>query len=157
ADPDPTVAVAARAVAYIPVVPEAEGSVDSRVSSARFTRWIVVAIVLGVVVRIGYVLVVMRHVSLGTDSVWYILQGGAIHDGAFYVDPANFYRTGHRVATAAWVPGFPVYLAGFRSIFGGSVRAAELAGLVPGAATIALTGVLGRQIAGWRVGVVAAL
>jgi hypothetical protein len=138
-------------------VPVGDGNVEGRASFVRFARWLVVAIVLGVVLRVAYDLVVMRHVPLGTDSVWYILQGGTIHAGAFYVDPAAFYRGGHRVATAAWPPGFPLYLALVRSIAGGSVRAHELSGVIPGAATIALIGVLGRQIAGWRVGVVAAL
>jgi hypothetical protein len=111
----------------------------------RFVRWLAVAIVLGVVLRIVYVLVVVRHVPLGTDSVWYILQAGTLRAGEFYIDPAEYFREGHRIATAAWPPGFPAYLAAFQSIAGEGVRSGQLAGVIPGAATIALTGSWGAR------------
>src|SRR6185369_2023394 len=69
-------------------------------------------------------------------------------------DPAVFAT--QRAATAAWPPLYPAFLALVQSVAGDSIRAAQLAGVATGSATVALTGLIGRRIAGTRVGLVAA-
>jgi 4-amino-4-deoxy-L-arabinose transferase-like glycosyltransferase len=106
------------------------------------------------ILRVLYDFVVLRHLHLGIDSTWYFLEGGVIrHDHAF-ADPAVFATS--RAATAAWPPVYPAFLAVVRVFSGDSVRAAQLSGTVTGGATVALTGLVGRRIAGDGVGLLAA-
>jgi 4-amino-4-deoxy-L-arabinose transferase-like glycosyltransferase len=111
-------------------------------------------VVVAVLVRLIYDLVVLRHLALGVDAVWYYLEGGIIKDRHAYLDPSVF--VADRGPTAAWPPLFPSYLALTRVVAGTSIRAAQLAGLVTGGATVALTGLVARRVAGERVGLFAA-
>jgi 4-amino-4-deoxy-L-arabinose transferase-like glycosyltransferase len=123
-------------------------------TTKSFRARLVVIVLVAVVARLVYDLVVVRHVVLGVDSVWYLLEGGIIKDHHAYLDPAVFVVD--RQPTAAWPPLFPSYLALTRVVGGDSIRAAQLAGLVTGAATVALTGLVARRVAGPRVGLLAA-
>ncbi len=104
--------------------------------------------------RVAYDLVVLRHLHLGIDSTWYFLEGGVIRQEHAYADPAVFATS--RAATAAWPPLYPVFLALVRVFAGDSIRAAQLSGVVTGCATVALTGLVGRRIAGPGTGLLAA-
>ncbi len=106
------------------------------------------------ILRVAYDLVVLRHLHLGIDSTWYFLEGGVIRQDHAYADPAVFATS--RAATAAWPPVYPAFLALGRVFAGDSIRAAQLSGVVTGSATVALTGLVGRRIAGAGVGLLAA-
>jgi hypothetical protein len=115
-------------------------------------------VALGLVARALYVLVVLDDVAPGADAVWYQLQGGGIREGKGFVVPRTLF-TGELLSTAAFPPLYPAFLGAWHVVVGASpsTDAVRLAGLVPAAATIVLTALLGRRVAGERVGVVAAL
>lgn len=132
------------------------------VHRSSFPALVAAIVGLGVLVRIGYVLAV--HVELFADSNWYIQQAMNLRSGIGYVDPAREFAAfnGHASAagnfdTAYWPPLYPMFLAGVQSIFGEATRTAQLAGVATGAVTILLTGLLGREVAGPRVGLLGAL
>jgi 4-amino-4-deoxy-L-arabinose transferase-like glycosyltransferase len=106
------------------------------------------------ILRVTYDLVVLRHLHLGIDSTWYFLEGGVIRQEHAYADPAVFATS--RAATAAWPPLYPGFLALVRVFAGDSIRAAQLSGLVTGSVTVALTGLVGRRVAGDGIGLLAA-
>jgi 4-amino-4-deoxy-L-arabinose transferase-like glycosyltransferase len=120
--------------------------------------WLAVAVVaaLGLAVRALYVVVVLADVTPGLDAIWYQLQGGSIRNGTGYVVPRSLF-TGELIPTAAFPPAYPGYQALWQWLVGDGPTAVRLAGLVPAAATIVLTAVLGRRLAGPRVGLAAAL
>jgi 4-amino-4-deoxy-L-arabinose transferase-like glycosyltransferase len=132
-------------------------------SRQRFVMGLLAAIAVGVVVRVAYLEIVGPHTRLFADSGWYYAQATNIRRGVGYVDIAREigFWDGRAVphglrATAYWPPGYPTFLAGVQGLFGTTVFVSRLAGAATGAATIALTGLLGRSIAGPRVGIVAA-
>jgi 4-amino-4-deoxy-L-arabinose transferase-like glycosyltransferase len=106
------------------------------------------------ILRVAYDLLVLRHLHLGIDSTWYFLEAGVIRQNHAFADPAVFATS--RAATAAWPPLYPAFLALVRVFAGDSTRAAQLSGVVTGCATVALTGVVGRRIAGAGIGLLAA-
>jgi 4-amino-4-deoxy-L-arabinose transferase-like glycosyltransferase len=119
-------------------------------------------VALGLLVRLGYVVTI--HVHVFPDSHWYIQQAENLRAGVGYIDPARQYAAfnGHPEAagsfhTAYWPPLYTIFLAGVQSTFGTAFRTAQLAGVAIGAATILLTGLLGRAVAGTKVGLVGAL
>lgn len=120
--------------------------------------WLVLGLLVlaGLALRVGYVLAVARDVPLGNDATWYFLQSGSIADGVGFIDPEQRFATGAEVATAGFPPLFPAWLAVVRVVGFDSVLALQLAGAVAGSATIVLTALLGRRLAGPTVGLVAA-
>lgn len=121
----------------------------------RFWAVLGALVVVGFFVRVGYVLTVAQDVPLGNDATWYFLQSGSIADGAGFIDPEQRFATGAEVATAGFPPLYPAWLAAVRSFGFDSVLALQLAGAVAGSATIVLTALLGRRLAGPTVGLVA--
>jgi 4-amino-4-deoxy-L-arabinose transferase-like glycosyltransferase len=111
---------------------------------------------LGLALRVGYVLLVAVDLQLVPDSVWYQLQAGTIADGQGYVDPRTFYSFQGTVATAAYPPLWPTLLAVPAWLGVGTTRNYELTGALVGVVTVVLVGVLGRRVAGPRVGLAAA-
>src|SRR5262245_31027105 len=104
-------------------------------------------------IRVVYV-IARRDADPGFDATWYFLEAGILrHDHAFR-DPQIF--DVNRAATAAFPPLYPGVLAFVQALFGDSLRTSQLAGAVFGGATIALTGVIGRRVAGATTGLVAA-
>jgi 4-amino-4-deoxy-L-arabinose transferase-like glycosyltransferase len=138
----------------------AEDPADRRRPS--FFALLAAVVALGIVARVIYIEVV--SVSQFADTSWYLVQSANLKRGIGYVDPARQYAALHGhpeyaglVPTAYWPPLYSMFLAGVRTVIGDSTRTLQLAGVATGAATIGLTGVLGRAVAGWRVGLVAAL
>jgi hypothetical protein len=121
-------------------------------------RWalLLTAIVLvGVALRVAYVLVVLDPVLPGLDATWYQLQGGSIRHGTGYVHPPTLFLP-RQVATAAFPPAYPAYQALWQWPFGGSLTSVRLAGIVPGSVGTALAGLLGRRVLGAGAGLLAA-
>jgi hypothetical protein len=154
------------ALRYVGPVTSDDGGDSRSLSAARGARrsvaaarfgWVLGAIaVAGMAVRAAYVVAVADDVPLGNDATWYFLQSGSIADGLGYIDPEQRFATGAEVATAGFPPLYPAWLAAVRLVGVDSVVALQLAGAVTGAATIVLTGLLGRRLAGPTVGLVAA-
>jgi 4-amino-4-deoxy-L-arabinose transferase-like glycosyltransferase len=137
---------------------------STRVQGAPFGVVLALIVVLGVLVRVVYIMRVAPHSGFFNDSIWYHLQATNIRTGAGYIDIAREFGAfnghpefaGHR-ATAYWPPLFPGFLAVVQTGFGSGIRTSQYAGVATGAATVALTGLLGRSIAGRAVGLLAAL
>jgi hypothetical protein len=113
------------------------------------------AVVLGLVCRAAYVLLVVDDTPLGLDAIWYALQGGSIKDGTGFVVPTSLFEE-RTVPTAGFPPVYPVYQAAWQSLVGGGPVSIRMAGLVPGAITILVGGLLGRDVVGPRVGLITA-
>jgi hypothetical protein len=107
---------------------------------------------LGIGIRVVYDVTVGRHLHMGLDSIWYQLMGKQIAGGTGYVDPATLIATGHKVPTANFPPLYPATVALFRGL--GLTTAADqrVGGAILGGVTVALTGLLGHRIGGWRLG-----
>lgn len=118
--------------------------------------WALLSLLAGVavVVRVGYVLVVLDEVESGLDALWYLLQGSLIEGGAGYVVPTSIFEGA--VPTASFPPAYPVWQALWQAVVGGGVTSARLAGTVPGIATVLLTALVGRRLLGPGPGLVAA-
>lgn len=113
----------------------------------------VVGVAVGI--RVGYVLLVLDGVEPGLDALWYLLQGSLIEGGTGYVVPTSIFE-GAPVPTASFPPAYPAWQALWQAVVGGGVTSARLAGVVPGAATVVVAGLLGRRLLGARLGLVAA-
>jgi 4-amino-4-deoxy-L-arabinose transferase-like glycosyltransferase len=123
-------------------------------------------VVIGLVVRVVYIQFVAPHSALMPDSGWYFWEAENLRHGLgyMYIPPPKFggnldhdYRVVNGHPTAFWPPGYPVFLVVVQIVFGAALHTSQLAGVATGAATIVLTGLLGRATAGRRVGIVAAL
>jgi 4-amino-4-deoxy-L-arabinose transferase-like glycosyltransferase len=128
-----------------------------------FALPLALATVCGVVARVSYIQLVAPHHLLFPDSWWYFLQAQNLRHGLGYlwIAPPKYgltikWRAIRSPATAYWPPGYPVFLAVVQTLFGAALLTSQLAGAATGAATIVLTGLLGRAIAGRSVGIVAA-
>lgn len=112
--------------------------------------------VAGLVARVAYVLIVMPHVELGFDSIWYGFQSNTIASGVGFVDVEYYFQRGEVIATASFPPLWPALLAVVNKLGADSERAFELVGAVLGTGTIVLAGFVGRRVAGPAAGLVAA-
>lgn len=112
--------------------------------------------VAALVIRVIYVLRVARHEPLGLDATWYTLVSGTIAHGDGFVAPGPFYSTGRAVATAGFPPLYPTFLAAATKVANGDLATFRAAGVAVGVVTVVLTGLIGRSLAGARVGLSAA-
>ena len=124
----------------------------------RHRWWLILGAVAlgGAALRVLYVLAVARHLPLGADATWYLLQAGSIFDGTGYVDPELLFSSGQAVPTANFPPLYPAYLAAVRAVAGDSETVAQVAGAFSGALTVVLTGVLARRFTRPHTALVAA-
>jgi hypothetical protein len=113
--------------------------------------------VFGLVARVAYVLTIGRRLTIGSDAIWYALQAGPIATGKGYIDPAAFYQLGKQIPTANFPPLWPMALAVANRAGIHTQTGYQLVGAILGSITVALTGLLGRRVAGPRTGLVAAL
>jgi Dolichyl-phosphate-mannose-protein mannosyltransferase len=105
------------------------------------------------VVRVVYVFVAVRHGHLGLDSASYRELALNLRDGHGY---AGLSGTGVLAPRATFPPGFPAYLAVSSVVVGRTVLGLRVATAALGAVSVVLIGVLGRRLAGPRIGLVAA-
>jgi 4-amino-4-deoxy-L-arabinose transferase-like glycosyltransferase len=115
------------------------------------------AIVAGaVVLRLLYVLVLARHVSMAGDAQFFQAEANLVANGKGYIEPSVKAAYGISVPTAAHPPLYPTVLAAL-SLFGLDDALAHRAlGAFLGGATIVLVGLIGRRVGGDRVGLAAA-
>ena len=130
--------------------------VVSRSDGSRFASALAVIAVLGLGLRVGYVLVLGPDIAFGFDAIWYQLQAGTVAAGDGYVDPDSYYRLGRLVPTANFPPLWPLLLAAADLLGVEDQRGYQLVGTLVGTATIVVAGLLGRRLLGPTVGLVAA-
>jgi 4-amino-4-deoxy-L-arabinose transferase-like glycosyltransferase len=123
---------------------------------ARFPVRLATIVAAGVALRAVYLLTVARHVSGVGDWWFYHWQANDLAGGRFFVEPFRL-RLGHQVFPSAGHPPLYPALLSIVSLFGGtSVLWHRAFGLLCGAASIALMGILGRRVGGERLGLAAA-
>jgi 4-amino-4-deoxy-L-arabinose transferase-like glycosyltransferase len=109
----------------------------------------------GLVLRVGYTLLIGRHSPGVGDFFYYHGIAGLIADGRGFVDP--FLSTAaHPYPSALHPPLWPLALAAASKLGAGSVLAHRLVGALVGTGTVVLLGLIGRRVAGERVGLLAA-
>jgi len=123
-----------------------------------FWPWLALWTVVGLAIRLATVYGRPNRVA-GGDPKFYHLTARLLVDGKGFINPAYYYFRDqhHIVQTASWPPLFTFLLAvpilfGFPTFF-----AARIWSCVIGAAAIVVCGLAGREIAGRRVGLIAAL
>lgn len=109
----------------------------------------VIALV-GLAVRLWFTLGVARGMALPFDSQTYHLLGSNLADGRGYVRPTE------GTPTAEFPPGLPAVVALATKLGARRLEHQALATSAIGVGTVVLLGLVGRRIAGARVGLVAA-
>jgi 4-amino-4-deoxy-L-arabinose transferase-like glycosyltransferase len=126
------------------------------VARRRFGAALAAIVAIGVVLRLVQTLLVAPWPpGFFNDEAYYNALGQLIAHGVGFVRPAEYLGHGLQLPTAERAPLFPLALAGLAKlgVSGGDLR---LLGLLTGAGTIAVVGLLGRRVAGERVGLIAA-
>ncbi len=116
--------------------------------------WAITAV--GLAVRVTYVLAMQRDNLRFGDAFFYHFGANFLAEGHGFVVPALYQFTGVATPAADHPPLYLVYLAMFSKLGFDTFLAHQLASCVLGAAAVALVGLTGREVAGPRVGLVAA-
>ncbi len=106
---------------------------------------------LGLALRVLYVLALAGDNPGSGDFVFYHATANLIAQGYGLIDPLAL-AAGTEVPSAAHPPGWPRLLAVVSAAGGTSIEAHRLTGCATGASVIVLAGLLGRRVAGPRVG-----
>lgn len=131
--------------------------VAARVSDFRVRLALVV--VLGVAVRIWWVLAFGADQEVAGDQLFYHLQGRALAEGEGFVNPYawNDPVTPLDIPTAAHPPGYSTFLGGVSVLGATSHLQHRLASTLLGAGVVLVAGLVGRRVAGERAGIAAAV
>jgi 4-amino-4-deoxy-L-arabinose transferase-like glycosyltransferase len=113
--------------------------------------------VLALVLRVAFVLAYAPARLPLADGLWYHLEANNIAAGRGFIDPFARTFVGETRASAGHPPLFPVVLAGVSLLGGTSVLAHQLAESVLEALAVVAIGFVGREVAGDRVGLLAAV
>jgi hypothetical protein len=113
-------------------------------------------VLLGFAFRATYIFAVAPS-DLAPDALWYFFVSGTVAHGHGYVDPGPFFSKGLSLPTATFPPLWPLTLAAARKLGINSQQGLQFVGAVLGSVTVYLTALVGRRVAGDRVGIVAAL
>jgi 4-amino-4-deoxy-L-arabinose transferase-like glycosyltransferase len=132
------------------------GSVRRVVSArpSRRTRWLLVVALCAIVVRVVYVVVVLRHYRPVSDALHYHSLAAAIGDGRGMVHRFPF---GFPHATAFRPPLYPLLLGGVYAVTGTKLGAAQALNIALGSGVVVLASLLAWRMAGERAGVVTGL
>ena len=118
--------------------------------------WLGLFAVGGLALRIAYVLTTKNPRAIGGDSFYYHHGANLLVDGRGFPDPIELLQFHHEVPGAAHPPGYIVALA-IPSLFRlDTFLDHQIWSCIIGAGTVFLVGIAGREIAGNRVGLVAA-
>jgi 4-amino-4-deoxy-L-arabinose transferase-like glycosyltransferase len=126
-------------------------------SERRFWSLLAVALAGGFVVRFLF-LHDWRPVQLEVnDGLYYHLQANLLAEGKGFIDPITYLFHGVEVQSASHPPLFPVLLAGVSWLGGTTTLWHQAAQVSMGGIAVGVIGLLGREVAGARVGLLAAL
>jgi 4-amino-4-deoxy-L-arabinose transferase-like glycosyltransferase len=122
-----------------------------------FGLWLAAIVAAGVAIRVVQTLLVAPWPpGFFNDEAYYQAMAELIARGEGFVRPGEFLGEGISIPTAERPPLYPIALAGLVEIGAGGEDPMRLLGALSGGATIAILGLLGRQLAGDRAGLVAA-
>jgi 4-amino-4-deoxy-L-arabinose transferase-like glycosyltransferase len=111
---------------------------------------------LGFAYRIWYVLQERGRIRLNGDAAYYHWQANDLAHGLWFIDPGQYKFFGRITPSAGHPPVYLLYLAGVSRFIGQSELTHRLASCVLGGAAIFVIGLVGREIADDRVGLLAA-
>jgi len=106
--------------------------------------------------RLFHTLVVARDVTGIGDYFFYHWQANLLAEGRGFIDPNDLTFKNEIQPSAGHPPLWPLFLAGVSKLGGTSFLAHKAAGGVLGALAVVAIGLLGRRVAGPRVGLLAA-
>ncbi|HEX4902328.1 MAG TPA: glycosyltransferase family 39 protein [Acidimicrobiales bacterium] len=130
---------------------------DPRRRTDRWFRWGLLAIVaVAVAIRLVYALGTVADDPVSGDSYYYHHAARLLADGEGMIFPYDLYELGERNEAADHPPLYVLYLAGWSLVGLDSVEAHLVASVLLGGAAVALSGLVGRRVAGPVVGLVAA-
>jgi 4-amino-4-deoxy-L-arabinose transferase-like glycosyltransferase len=119
----------------------------------RFAGTLTGVVVFGLALRLGYVLLFTRYENTKFyDAFWYSVTSGTLSDGQFFRIPFGTGPTAAHPPMTSFLIGAP----GFVDSYLESSTGQRLTMAVLGAAVVLCVGLLGRSVAGPRVGLVAA-
>lgn len=128
---------------------------DSR--RARRFAWGLAAIALGgFALRVAVAWWFHDHTIVRGDGIWYIGVARQLASGDGFVEPLTLITTKRHVASASHPPLYPVLLSAIDFAGTDSILVHRLWSSVAGAATVVVLGLLGRDLAGPRAGLLAA-
>ena len=110
----------------------------------------------GVGLRALYLFTVGRHVNGAGDWHFYHWQANLIAEGRGFIEPFKFLFDHHVSPSAGHPPLYPLALAVVSKLGGTGELSHRALGLILGACTIVLVGLLGRRAGGERLGLLAA-
>ena len=122
-----------------------------RAVTSRRARWLLAVGVCALVVRVLYVVIVLRHYVPVSDALHYHTLAAAIGDGRGVVHEFPF---GYPHATAFRPPLYPLLLGGVYAVTGPKLGAAEALNVVLGTGVVVLAALTARRLAGQTAGVV---
>lgn len=129
---------------------------EEATGTERRWRWALVAIcALALVVRLVYLFGWQAVDEVAGDAYYYHAAANLLADGEGFVHPYAW-DEGVRAPGADHPPGYSTVLAVFSFVGFDSIRSHQVVTSLIGTGTVALMGVLGRRLAGRRVGLMAA-
>ena len=122
----------------------------------RFRRWLLAITVLGLILRIAYVLLEKRDQPPGGDAYYYHYQARIVADGHGFVNPLLFNARDVSMQAADHPPLYILFLAFFSKLGLRSFLTHKLLSTGLGALSIWVSGLMGREVVGRRVGLLCA-
>jgi 4-amino-4-deoxy-L-arabinose transferase-like glycosyltransferase len=111
----------------------------------------------GAGLRALYLFTVARHVTGAGDWHFYTWQANLIAEGKGFIEPFKYLFDHHVSPSAGHPPLYPLALSVVSKLGGTSELSHRALGLILGACTIVLVGLLGRRAGGERLGLLAAV
>jgi 4-amino-4-deoxy-L-arabinose transferase-like glycosyltransferase len=125
--------------------------------SRRFYAWLAAALATGIAVRLIYALHYKWNQTVYGDAAYFFYQARAISEGHWFIDPLRWQWAHQGFHAGAEHPPLYTLFLTIPDLLGfGTFREAMIASVLLGSMTVVVIGFLGRQVAGWKVGVVAA-
>ena len=128
-----------------------------RVRSDPFARSLVAITAIGLAVRVVYVLGFRRDQLIGGDPYFYHHGANLLVQGHGFIAPLQYIALHVRLEAADHPPLYMLFLSIPSAVGLGTPLAHMLWSACLGAATVTLTGLLGRAVAGNRAGLIAAV
>ncbi len=115
------------------------------------------AIALGALaIRVWWVLEGYSHYKVAGDALYYHLQGWTLADGKGFINPFDWYERGTVTQLAANPPLYSLFIGAVSRLGVWSVTGHRLASTLLGTGGVVMIGLVGRQIANARTGLIAA-
>jgi 4-amino-4-deoxy-L-arabinose transferase-like glycosyltransferase len=139
------------------LVAESPGREEPTRADRPWFWWLLAAIALVAFgVRLWFVLTLARRNPTGGDPFYYHVQANLLADNKGFSEPFTYSLTGRLIPTAFHPPLFSMLLA-VSSFFGGtSFFAHKLVACAAGTGTVVVVGLVAREVAGDRAGLIAA-